>query len=149
MIELRSGLSILIAFLFAACLALAAENQGGALQDVAFCDLAKTPSAFAGKKIRVRAVYRYAFEVQRLEAPTGCSGQAAKIWVEVDPLLKGKSLRLLHSFPKGQGVVLATFTGTFKNGGTYGTFADHSELLVDGIERMERPSNSSQNQGGP
>jgi hypothetical protein len=147
MIELRPSVGILITFLFAVCLAPAAENQGGALEEVAFCDLIKTPSAFAGKRIRVRAVYRYAFEVQRLEAPACCSGETAKIWIEVDPFLKGKSLRLFHSLPKGQGVVLATFTGTFESGSTFGTFADKSELVVDGIERMERPSRSSQNQG--
>jgi len=89
--------------------------QKNAVQDVSFCELANNPSAFSGKRIRVRGIYRYEFERQRLEAPTCCPASKTKIWMEITSDLDRKSQRLFHRFPK-EGLVLATFVGTFETG---------------------------------
>jgi len=138
-----------IVFLMDCCAVRASSNQQGAAQNVSYCDLAKNPSAFSGKRIRVRAIYRYAFEVQRLEPPACCPEAAPKIWVEINAGLEGSSLKLFHKFPKGEGLVLVTFAGTFESGGTYGTFADRHKLTVDQIESVERIARSSRRQDDP
>lgn len=43
-------------------------------QDVTYCQLANDPSAFSDKRIRIRAIYAYMFEVSALRAPTCCAG---------------------------------------------------------------------------
>ena len=117
--------------------------------EISYCELAQNPSAFSGNRIRVRAVYRYAFEIQRLEAPACCSEAVPKIWVEIDATLEGTSRKLFHKFPKREGLVLATFTGTFESGGTYGTFADRHKFTIDQIENVERIARSSRKQDDP
>lgn len=96
----------------------AADNSGSTATDVSYCTLMATPSAFSGKRVRVRAVFRSAFEIQRIEPATCCRREGAKVWVEIEPTLEGRSLRLYRRFPKGAGVVLATFTGRFESGGS-------------------------------
>jgi hypothetical protein len=137
---------VLLVFLFSCSTASARENPKDAVQEVSFCDLVKTPSAFSGKRIRVRAIYRYAFEIQRLEPPTCCQEPAVNIWVEIDSELQGKSRRLFSKFPKGQGLVLASFVGRIDSGSAYGTFADRYKLTVDKIDKVERTSRSSRKQ---
>src|SRR5256885_250830 len=88
-------------------------------QNLSFCELVKNPAAFSGKQIRLRAIYRYAFESQRLEPPTCCPAPGANIWVEISTNLEGKALRLFRNFPKGHGLVLATFVGRFDTGDSY------------------------------
>ena len=118
-------------------------------QEVNYCDLVKNPSAFSGKRIRIRGIYRYAFEVQRLEAPSCCSETGTKIWVEIDAYLEGKSAKLVRKFPKEEGLVLATFTGMFESGESYGTFADRNGLKVDQIDQVEQTQRSSRRQDDP
>ena len=140
---------IAIVFLMYCSAAQANGDPRETSQEVSYCDLAKNPSAFSGKRIRVRAIYRYAFEIERLEAPICCPEAGAKIWVQIDAALEGKSLKLFHKFPKGEGLVLATFVGTFESGGTYGTFADRHRLTVEQIEKVERTARSAQKQNDP
>lgn len=143
-------LVIISVVLFLNCyLARATNNPEGTVQEVRFCDLAKNPAAFSGKRIRVRAIYRYAFEIDRLESSTCCPDLGAKIWVEIEPGLEGSSRKFYQRFPKGTGVVLATFAGTFESGGTYGTFADKYKLTVDQIEKVEQTARSSRKQDDP
>lgn len=146
---MRTSMTLSIIFLFNCLAMLANSNPQGTPQGVSYCDLAKNPSAFSGKRIRVHAVYRYAFEIQRLEAPGCCPEAAPKIWVEIGATLEGSSLKLFNKFPKGEGLVLATFAGTFESGGTYGTFADRHKLTVDHIENVERIARSSRKQDDP
>jgi|SRR5215467_5413052 len=127
----------------------AVANSPETSQVVTFCELAKDPSAFNGKRIRVRAIYRYAFESSRLEAPTCCPAERSKIWVEVSADLEGKSLKLFHKFPKAEGLVLATFEGTFVTGDTYGTFGERAKLTVHQIEKLEHTVRSSPKQVDP
>jgi hypothetical protein len=120
-------------------------------QDVTYCQFAKNPSLFSGKRIRIRAVYRYAFEIQRLEPPECCpdSLNTSRIWVVINASIKGDSLKHFHEFPKGTGIVLATFVGTLESGGAYGTFADKYELNVDQIQKVEHTARSSRRQDDP
>lgn len=125
------------------------QNSDDGQLDVSYCDLARRPSEFSGKRIRVRAVYRYAFEIQRLEPPACCPESGAKISMQIQAPLAGKSVKLFHKFPKGQGLVLATFSGTFESGGPYGTFADRYQLVADQIENLEGTAKSPRKQDNP
>jgi len=146
---MRAAINLSIIFLIYCCAMRASSKPQGSSQDVSYCDLAQNPSAFSGKRIHVRAVYRYSFEMQRLEAPACCPEAVPKIWVEINATLEGTSRKLFHKFPKGEGLVLVTFTGTFESGGTYGTFADRHKLTVDQIENVERIARSSKKQDDP
>jgi hypothetical protein len=118
-------------------------------QDVTYCQLAKDPSAFSGKRIHIRAIYRYMFEIQRLEPPACCPDRMEKTWVEIDAGLEGDSLKQFKKFPKGMGVVLVVFVGRFVAGGPYGDGGYKFKLAVDRIEAVERTSRSSRRQENP
>lgn len=118
--------------------------------DISYCRLASDPSTFSGKRIRIRAIYRYAFEIQRLESPTCCPQRGPKIWVEISAGLEGRSEKLFRKLDKqGAGVALVVFVGRFEGGGPYGSFGDRFQLSVDEIEKVERVSRSSLRQGDP
>ena len=108
-------------------------------QEVTFCQLAGDPSPFVGKRIRVRAIYSYMFEVSVLKPADCCADSNRTIWVDfkdeddMDRDTKG----LLHEFPKGMGVVLATFEGTFEGGKAYGTGGHQFRLYIDRVVRLE------------
>ena len=119
------------------------KEPESALEDVTFCELARNPNAYAGKRIRIRAVYSYMFEVSRLKSPTCCSGRGESIWLDFDDDLHGKSKRRFKSFPKGMGVVLAVFVGTVETGKVYGTFGERVRLVVDQIDRVEEKAKTS------
>ena len=112
-------------------------------QDVTYCQLARDPSAYSGKRIRIRAIYSYMFEVSRLKSPTCCSDQnpQMQIWVDFDEELKGSSKRLLHKFPQGMGEVLVVFVGKIETGKVYGPFGERVRLVVDRIEKFEKKAN--------
>src|SRR5271170_58582 len=117
--------------------------------DVNYCPLSKDPSAFSGKRIRIRAIYRYMFEIQRLEPPACCPDRMDKTWVEIDAGLEGHSLRRFNKFPEGMGVVLVVFVGRFDTEGPYGDGGYRFKLTVDRIEALERTSRSSRRQDDP
>src|SRR5713101_9280935 len=103
------------------CLAGQTTNKvGSPAQEVAYCQLAEAPSSFVGKQIRVRAIYSYMFEVSRLKSSACCPGRDVSIWVDFDEGLEGGSKKLLHKFPEGMGIVLATFVGALEGNGPYG-----------------------------
>jgi len=140
--------TVAISIVLLCCSANASSSPQKTAQELTYCDLARNPSAFSGKRIRVRAIYRYAFEIQRLEAPV-CYPEGAKVWLEIGSGIEGSSLKLFRKFPKGEGLVLATFVGTFESGGAYGTFADKHKLTIDQIEKVERMAPSSGKQNAP
>src|SRR5262249_50837070 len=106
-------------------------------QEVSYCDLVKTPQLFSGKRIRVRAIYDYGFEISTLNQPVCCPERGNRIWVEIDPELEGSSLKLFRRFPEGMGSALVTFEGTFETGQVYGHLAYPSRLTVEKIEKLE------------
>jgi hypothetical protein len=141
----RCSVVVLLAFL----VVVASQAHGPATQDVTYCQLAKDPSAFSGKRIRVRAVYRYGPKVQDLEPPDCCPNEMDLTWLKLEPWLRGDSLKQFAKFPKAEGIVLATFAGTFKSGGAYGVFGDKYELDVDEIDDLEGTAPSPLRQNDP
>ena len=128
------------------CVLVQAKEPELAPEDVTFCELARNPTAYSGKQIRIRAVYSYMFEVSRLKSPTCCSGRGESIWVDFDEELHGKSKRLFNSFPKGMGVVLAVFMGKFETGKVYGTFGERVRLVVNQIDKIEQKAKPASGQ---
>ena len=139
-----------------------AQKSDSTVRELSYCELAKTPQPFAGKRIRVRAVYKYGFEIQRLEPPACCPERRVEIWVEMNVELEGHSRRLYQEFPKGMGLALATFEGTFETGGPYGDGGCRLKFTVDKIEKLEGtakpsshpapawlPPNCSESNAGP
>jgi hypothetical protein len=124
------------------CAAHTSDNPQKSFQDVNFCELVRNPSAFSGKRIRVRAIYRYFFEIDRLEAPSCCPKSAERISVQVSSDLEGKSRTFFRSFPKA-GLALGTFVGTLETGDNYGTLGERSRLLIDEIESVEHAARFS------
>jgi hypothetical protein len=134
---------ILSLLLSSCCLARAGNKPEAVPQDVSYCQLAKDPSAFSEKRIRIRAIYSYMFEVSRLKSPTCCSDHDAQIWVDFADELEGSSKRLFHKFPEGMGMVLAVFVGKVETGSVYGPFGERVRLVVDRIEKLEKKAKPS------
>ena len=138
-----SRIAMIAVFVLAFC----AMGQSASLPAIktSYCDLTNDPVSFVGKRVLVRAIYRYSFEVQDLDAPECCPGKNFKIWVEIGPL-DAKSKRLFRKFPKAMGLVLATFSGTFESGGPF-VNGGRYRLNVDEIEGLEAvgdPAKTSQ-----
>jgi hypothetical protein len=120
-----------------------AAQKSETTQEVSYCDLVKAPEQFVGKHIRVRAIYKYGFEMQRLAPPACCPERGAKIWVEIKSEVEGDSLKLYRKFPKGMGLALATFEGKFDGGGPYGDGGYRLKLTVEKIETVEATAKPS------
>ena len=112
-------------------------------QDVTYCQLAKDPSAFSGKRIRVTAIYTYMFELSALRAPTCCSdaNHGAGIWVDFEDVPEGNARKVTKQFPKGMGYVLAVFVGRIETGSAYGT-GQRVRFVVQQVVSVERKENS-------
>jgi hypothetical protein len=104
-------------------------------EDVSFCQLANTPMNFSGKRVRVRAIYSYFFEISSLRTPACCPENSAEIWVDFDDS-RGKNL--LHKLPKGMGTVLGVWVGTIETGRVFGPNGEQVRLIVDKIEKIEQ-----------
>jgi len=112
------------------------------IEDTNYCQLAKNPQLLAGKRIRIRAVYSYMFEVSHLIPMTCCTGVDVPIWVDFSEDLDHRSRRLFDHFPKGSGFVLAVFVGTFEGGKVFGPFGERFRINVDKIEAVEQQANA-------
>jgi hypothetical protein len=138
----RKYFGLVLALLSLSCSA-AAQEPKSAAQEVSFCDLVKAPEQFSGKRIRVRAIYKYGFEIQRLDSPVCCPERGPAIWVEIDTELGRASRKLLHKFPEGMGLALATFVGTFEGDGPYGDGGYRFKFTVDEIRNLEATARAS------
>jgi hypothetical protein len=139
---MKSNIFKLVLFFMAFCCSTAMLKSETA-QQVSYCDLVKEPQQFAGKRIRVRAIYKYGFEIQRLDSPVCCPERRTKIWVEIESKLEGNSLKLYRKFPRDMGLVLATFEGKFESGGPYGDGGYRLQLMVEQIEKLEAVAKAS------
>jgi hypothetical protein len=134
---MRFYFATLTAFLLSCSMAYPNDKPDNTPQEVTYCQLARDPAAFSGKRIRVRAIYKYMFEMSRLSSPACCPERQVSIWVDFDEKLGGNSRKLFRRFPKGMGSVLATFAGRFEGGGPYGDGGYRFKFTVDEIERLE------------
>jgi hypothetical protein len=135
--------------LLVSCCPAKAQKSEAAPQELSYCDLVKTPQSFSGKRIRVRAIYKYGFEIQRLDPPACCPERGVKIWVEMESRLQGHSLKLFRKLPKGMGLALATFVGTFESAGPYGDGGYRFKFTVDQIEKLEATVKASPSHDPP
>jgi len=110
-------------------------------QDVTYAQFARDPSSFSGKRIRIRAIFVYGFELSTLRSSTQCTEHDPPVWVDFDGTLRGKSKKLFDDFPKGMGFVLAKFVGKIETAGPYGT-GQRVRLVVDQIEDVEAEQNA-------
>ena len=107
------------------------------VKNIRYCDLIRDWKELLGQRIRVRAIYRYGFELSRLDSPSCCAAGGDKIWVNVGKL-SADSAHIFGKFPKGMGVILATFEGLLEGPGTYGDGQYRLRITVTKIENLER-----------
>ncbi len=129
-----------IVLLVCGCSSGYAADKEGSAQDVTYCQLSKDPGSFSGRRVRVRAVYVYGFEVQLLESSSCCPEIGTKIWVEITTDMDDASEKLVRrKLNTGMGVALVTFVGMFETG-ISSPGGIKSRLIVDEIEQVERTS---------
>ncbi len=120
----------------------APQGTASSALEVSYCDLIKAPQTLSGKRIRVRAIYRYGFEIQRLDPPDCCPQKPVKIWVEMGTLDR-RSRTLVHRFPKDMGLVLAVFAGVLESGGPYGDGGYRLKFTIDQVWAPEASAHPS------
>lgn len=109
---------------------------------VDYCELLRSPAEFDGKRVTVKATYRYGFEWQELFCfPCRDIG---KTWLEIDDdLISAKSRRVLKKLPNDEGTVSAIFTGTFESSkGPFGDGGYRFRFTLDEIEQAQLVSRS-------
>jgi hypothetical protein len=87
---------------------------------VSYCELIRHPKDYDGKKVAVRATYRYGFEWQELFG-VKCRDQG-RTWLEFGADSASATRRALAKAPNHQGTLNATFYGTFQ--ASKGPFGD-------------------------
>jgi hypothetical protein len=60
---MRQRAIVCLLFLSSCCVPVSAEEPQPVPEDVTFCQIAKNPTAYSGKRIRIRAVYSYKFTI--------------------------------------------------------------------------------------
>jgi hypothetical protein len=113
--------------------------------DITYCQLAKDPSAFTGRRIRIRAIYVYGFEVQLLKSPICCPEAGLKLGVELDDGMDDRSEKLFRRLNKGMGVAMAVFVGRLSHVSNVSSqlpSGDRFQLNVDRIEKVEKTASS-------
>ena len=106
-----------------------------------FVDVVQRAKEFDGKRISVRATYRYGFENSELYCLP--SSEMARVWLRYAPDLPKATQDIKKRFPKGAGTVNGIFTGIFR--GTRGAYGDGGydyQLEVENIGNVEVISKS-------
>jgi hypothetical protein len=134
---MKSYAGIWIVFLSTCSIGRTGDRPAAPPVDVSYCQIAKDPSAWIGKRIRVRAIYNFGFEIERLQSPACCPEKGSKIWVQVGSDVDGRSEKIFHKLDKvGAGSALAVFVGRFEE--SPGRMGERFRLVVDEIERVEK-----------
>ena len=123
------------------------ESQAQPLE-MSYCDLSSNPAAFVGKLVRVRAIYRFFFESRGLYQPVCCPHPGTKIWVDISLDLDKHSQTLFHKID-GAGVAMVVFDGRLEGKGSYGTFAEPYQFVVEKIVAIEQSYNDARGKGQP
>lgn len=107
-----------------------------------YCELLRSPTDFDGKKVTVKATYRYGFEWQELFC-LPCR-DIGKTWLEIeDDLISSRSRKTLKKLPKDGGTVTAIFTGRFESSkGPFGDGSYRFRFVLNEIEQPELVSKS-------
>jgi hypothetical protein len=132
---------ILGVFLSASCFVTwGADEPCNPPLDVNYCRFSEDPTAYIGRRIRIRALYSYDWENLVLESPMCCSEVPIRMWAEWDAKLKPGSKRLPLRGMKGPGgFVLGVFEGRVDDQGAMSaTFSTRFRLHVDRIDKIER-----------
>jgi hypothetical protein len=119
--------------------------------DVTYCQLAKDPSAFIGRQIRVRAIYVHGLEIQVSKSPVCCPDHEPKVGVELKADMDHRSEGLFRRFD-GMGEALAVFVGRLghvSNVSSRLPSGDRFQLNVDKIERVEKTASSKHSSAVP
>jgi hypothetical protein len=122
-------LTLTRALLMACCCA--TWSQG---QSINFGELISRPKDFDGKRVTVRATYRYGFEWQELYCVP--SRKTVKVWLAIPPELPKPVQQVLKRLPKHQGTVNATFTGLFH--GERSAFGDGGYQFQLDLEKLDQ-----------
>jgi hypothetical protein len=148
---MRSCLIAWMAVLLSCCVARAGGREEGPPLDVTYCQLAKDPSAFTGRRIRIRAIYVYGFEIQLLRSPVCCLEPPPKIGLEVSDDVDDRSEKLFRRFD-GMGEALAVFVGRLSHVSNVSSqlpSGDRFQLNVDKIEKVEKTASSKRSSTPP
>lgn len=117
--------------LLVACCCYVMRGQSPA---ISFGELISRPKDFDGKRITVRATYRYGFEWQELYCVP--SRTTVKVWLAIPPELPKPVQKVLKRLPKHQGTVNATFTGLFH--GERSAFGDGGYQFQLDLEKLDQ-----------
>jgi hypothetical protein len=98
------------------------------------CELLNRPQVFDGKRVSVRASYRYGFEWQEVYC-LQCR-HLGKVWLAIPPEVPKAAQKSLNRLPKNQGTINATFTGVFH--GSRSAFGDGGYQFQLDLERLEQ-----------
>lgn len=127
--------TLLLALLFCA---------GETAQDVvetSFCDLVRKPYEYGGRRVRVRATHRFAFEASELYC-LGCIDRG-RVWLDASPNLSRRDAKKLTSHHSSTSNILVegkfvTEGGPFGHSGAY-----RYKLVAERFLKIERVARSS------
>lgn len=104
---------------------------------VSFCGLLQNPQVFDGKVIRIRAIYRYGFEISSLESPECCPTARKKTALEFGEL-DSRSKKELRKAKRDMGLALGVFVGRFSADGPFGHMGLPYHIAISRVETIER-----------
>jgi hypothetical protein len=108
---------------------------------VSFGELIGRPKDFDGKRITVRATYRYGFEWQELYCMP--SRRSARVWLAIPTDLPKQIQNTSKRLPKHQGTINAIFTGLFHGEpSAFGDGAYQYQLDLEKLDQVEVVSKS-------
>jgi hypothetical protein len=138
---MNSWLIFAVSFLIVGSAAKADDNDAAVPLEVTYCQLVGNPSAYVRKRIIVRAIYEYGFEVRVLKSPACCPEIEPKVGVAFEPEMDNHSQKLFRKLDKGMGTALVLFAGTFEkvsNSSSQLPSGERFQLSVNRIERVEK-----------
>jgi hypothetical protein len=118
------------------------EKKSRDLPTVNYCDVLKNPTEFEGKKLMLKATYRYGVEWQEMFCLT-CRDKG-RTWLEIeDDAISSQSKKALRKFPESDGTINAIFTGRFESsGGPFGDGSYRFRFVLEDITNAELISSS-------
>lgn len=137
--------SVFIVLAFIAFNPYKSEAQQTPVSDsVNFCDLLKEPKKYDGKKVTVRATYRYGFEWQEIYC-LECRN-LGKVWLEIGDITS-KSGKIFNNFSKNDGTINGIFTGVFQS--SEAPFGDGGYKFRFWLEEISKPELLTKSGGDP